>query len=224
MNTLLFGATGTLGKSISTLLSELGHNVQRVSRNANKDAEISLDDSFWLDQLSSESNQFSVVFAQGTNINDNIFDSNGLRSMLESNLLFIVDKISQLLSRNLLRDRSKIVIVSSVWQDFSRPNKLSYSVSKSSIRGLINSLVADLSPKGIRVNAVLPGVIDSPMTRSALTEEGFNRILAETPTNFLATELDVARAVAWLLSEESTGVTGQFIRVDNGWSNVRLFP
>jgi 3-oxoacyl-[acyl-carrier protein] reductase len=77
---------------------------------------------------------------------------------------------------------------------------------------------------GIRVNAVLPGVIDTPMTRKALSTEAINRIERETPFGKLVSEDELASVVSWLLSRESQGVLGQFIQVDNGWTNVKLLP
>jgi NAD(P)-dependent dehydrogenase (short-subunit alcohol dehydrogenase family) len=126
-----------------------------------------------------------------------------------------------LLSSRLLNPASSLVLVSSVWQDLSRKNKFSYSVSKASLEGLVNSVLADFSENGLRINAVLPGVIDSPMTRANLTDQQIETIENQTPSGKLVSANQLAKVIAWLLSEESLGINGQFINVDNGWSNVR---
>jgi NAD(P)-dependent dehydrogenase (short-subunit alcohol dehydrogenase family) len=126
-----------------------------------------------------------------------------------------------LLSSRLLNPASSLVLVSSVWQDLSRKNKFSYSVSKASLEGLVNSVLADFSENGLRINAVLPGVIDTPMTRANLTDQQIETIENQTPSGKLVSANQLAKVIAWLLSEESLGINGQFINVDNGWSNVR---
>jgi NAD(P)-dependent dehydrogenase (short-subunit alcohol dehydrogenase family) len=94
-------------------------------------------------------------------------------------------------------------------------------VSKASLEGLVNSVLADFSENGLRINAVLPGVIDSPMTRANLSDKQIGTIENQTPSGKLVTAKELARVIAWLLSEDSLGINGQFICVDNGWSNVR---
>lgn len=221
---LIFGASGSLGMSILHHLRGDGIEVVGLSRNT-KDADfLSLDDKKWFEKLSNHARPYSVVFAQGANVNDNVYAPSELRSTLEANVVFVVENLSQLLNYGLVGKSSNVVILSSIWQEISRPNKMSYSVAKSALKGLVGSLVADLSKQGIRVNAVLPGVVDTPMTRSMLSNDDIARIKSETPLGDLVGDLDVARTVAWLLSDFSTGVTGQFIRVDNGWTNVKLYP
>ena len=221
---LIFGASGSLGMSILHHLRGDGIEVVALSRNT-KDADfLSLDDKKWFEKLSNHARPYSVVFAQGANVNDSVYAPSELRSTLEANVVFVVENLSQLLNYGLVGKSSNVVILSSIWQEISRPNKMSYSVAKSALKGLVGSLVADLSKQGIRVNAVLPGVVDTPMTRSMLSNDVIARIKSETPLGDLVGDMDVARTVAWLLSDLSTGVTGQFIRVDNGWTNVKLYP
>jgi NAD(P)-dependent dehydrogenase (short-subunit alcohol dehydrogenase family) len=126
-----------------------------------------------------------------------------------------------MLDNHLLEASSSLVVVSSVWQNITRKNKFSYSVSKAAIEGLVNSVMADFSITGMRINAVLPGVVDSKMTRENLTSSQISKIESETPNNTLVTAQQLAKVISWLLSGESKGINGQFITVDNGWSNVR---
>jgi NAD(P)-dependent dehydrogenase (short-subunit alcohol dehydrogenase family) len=82
-------------------------------------------------------------------------------------------------------------------------------------------MAIDMAGHGFAINAVLPGVIDTPMTRANLSAEQIARVEAETVGGLLATAQDVARAVSWLVDSQSRGVNGQSIVVDNGWSSVR---
>lgn len=225
MSVLVFGASGALGSKILEHLSNSGIEVLGFTTKKNAQGLTFLDETGnWLTDVVETKGSKSVVFAQGVNLNDSILDLGDIRKVLDINLLFVIEKLENLLKAGALGQGSSVVILSSIWQEISRQNKLSYTVSKSAIRGLVNSLVADLSPLGIRVNAVLPGVIDTPMTRKALSAEAINRIERETPFGKLVSEDELASVVSWLLSRESQGVLGQFIQVDNGWTNVKLLP
>ena len=225
MSVLVFGASGALGSKILEHLSDSGTEVLGFTTNKNAQGLTFLDETGnWLREIVETKGSKSVVFAQGVNLNDSILDLGDIRKVLDINLLFVIEKLENLFKAGALGQGSSVVILSSIWQEISRQNKLSYTVSKSAIRGLVNSLVADLGPLGIRVNAVLPGVIDTPMTRKALSSEAINRIERETPFGKLVSEDELASVVSWLLSRESQGVLGQFIQVDNGWTNVKLLP
>jgi NAD(P)-dependent dehydrogenase (short-subunit alcohol dehydrogenase family) len=147
--------------------------------------------------------------------------SNNFEDVLNSNLIYIVNSLKFLLENHLLEASTSLVVVSSVWQNITRKNKFSYTVSKAAIEGLVNSVMADFSSSGMRINAVLPGVVDSKMTRENLTSLQISKIESETPSHTLVTAQELAKVISWLLSGESKGINGQFITVDNGWSNVR---
>jgi len=219
MKILVFGASGTLGAAIKTELESKGHHVTSAS-NSSSSSDIQTANGF--EGIATLGIKFDgCVWAQGVNANDTLLTSEKLDETLEANLFFVVRSMRYLLSSKLLNPTSSLVIVSSVWQNLSRKNKFSYSVSKASLEGLVNSVLADFSENGLRINAVLPGVIDSPMTRANLSDEQIEKIENQTPSGKLVSAIELARVIAWLLSEESLGINGQFISVDNGWSNVR---
>jgi 3-oxoacyl-[acyl-carrier protein] reductase len=85
----------------------------------------------------------------------------------------------------------------------------------------VRAASADLATAGHLVNAVLPSVTDTPMTRAMLSDEQVQRVAAATGLGRLTSLDDVAEAVAWLCSPANTGVTGQSIPVDLGFSHVR---
>jgi len=114
------------------------------------------------------------------------------------------------------------VVLSSIWQTLARANKFSYTVSKAAIGGLVRAASVDLAPRGILINAVLPSVIDTPMTRSMLSPEQVDFVASQTGFGRLATADDVAAQVAWLATDANTGTTGQSIGVDLGFSHARV--
>ena len=219
MNALVFGANGTLGGAIVDLMKATGSQVVTVSRDSSK-TDIQMKN--FVEQLKKFDNKFdSCVWAQGMNTSDNLADSKDFQMVFDANVGFIVETLKILLKNDLLSKNARLVVVSSIWQEASRTNKFSYTVSKSALKGLVNSFIADYSPYGLSMNAVLPGVVDTPMTRANLSQVQITNIEKETPIKTLVTSEDVARAVNWLASPESSGINGQFIRVDNGWSQIR---
>jgi 3-oxoacyl-[acyl-carrier protein] reductase len=90
-----------------------------------------------------------------------------------------------------------------------------YSASKAAVLAMTQSFAKELGPRGITVNAVLPGMIETEMTRDAVAARGAS-VAAETPLRRIGQPEDVARAIAMLASEDSGWITGQAVRVDGG--------
>ncbi|MHB1678846.1 MAG: SDR family oxidoreductase, partial [Sulfuriferula sp.] len=84
------------------------------------------------------------------------------------------------------------------------------------------SAAADLAAEGHLVNAILPGALDTPMTRHNLTSEQIGRLTGATQFGRLPQLEDVSKLAYYLCSEENTGITGQFIAADLGFSHVRI--
>jgi len=166
----------------------------------------------------------AVVWAQGSNVNDDIYDFN-LKSheeMYASNVTYILQSLHALIANEKLSPSARLCIISSVWQTIARQKKLSYCVTKSALQGLVQSLTIDLGRSGCMVNAVLPGALDTPMTRQNLSVDQISRLQAATPLGRLPELGDVTGIVEFLCSEKNTGITGQFIAADRGFSNARI--
>jgi len=113
-----------------------------------------------------------------------------------------------------------VVIVSSVMGIVGSPGRTVYSASKAAILGLVKSASLECARRNVRVNAVLPGYISTPMTQKqqkALSEQQIDRIRSMHPLG-LGQPKDVANAVFFLLSNHSSWITGTSIVVDGGYS------
>ena len=227
---LLFGGSGQIGQSIAGKFREKGWEVIIVSRNekSNSAHEIQWDVDVEKENVAPRAlHNFglfdSVCWAQGVNLNDSIysFELGAHQKVYEANVVFILASLSALLAANLLSKPARFCVVSSIWQNISRQNKLSYAISKSALQGLVLSLANDMAVDGHLVNAVLPGALDTPMTHSNLSGAQIESIKESTNFKRLAKLEDVAGAAYFLCSEENTGVTGQFIKIDLGFSDVR---
>jgi 3-oxoacyl-[acyl-carrier protein] reductase len=227
---LVVGASGSIGSAIEGKLSSQRHNVWKVSRSMVTNLvqySLNLSDVLAGDEatLSRLPKFDGVIFAQGANVNDDVmsFDKAVHQGVYDANVLVILELTNILITHQLLAAKSSICIISSIWQDIARNNKLSYAVSKSALKGLVLSLVADVSVRGVRVNAVLPGPIDNSMTRANLTDAQIAKFESESPSGSISTLTSVVNAVIWLVSPDSEGITGNFLRVDSGASHVRLY-
>lgn len=100
-----------------------------------------------------------------------------------------------------------------------------YSATKAALRSLARSLTAEYGPKGIRINALAPGYIDTGiMLRTGLSEamiaEMMNQATAHTPLGRMGTSEEIAKTVLFLASDDSEFVTGVELTVDGGWAQV----
>lgn len=92
-----------------------------------------------------------------------------------------------------------------------------YSIPKLALHGITQVLARELGPKGIRVNAVAPGPIDTDATRTSLPEEGMlEGILATMPIGRLGTVEEIAKLCLFLLSDDAAFITGQIYAADGG--------
>ena len=219
---LVFGARGQLGSAIAERLESDGLVVTRATRSpSGSHGWVSLDGD-WASRI--EGRSFGrVVWAQGINASGGIREagSDQVRDAIEANVLFVVDTLRALLEVDAIRTGAGLVIVSSIWQETSRQDKLAYSVSKSAVAGLVRSLAADLGPSLIRVNAVLPGPVEGPLTRAFMSAEQIEAFSDGSPLSRLVTAAEVAEACAFLTSARSSGITAQSLVVDGGWGAVR---
>jgi 3-oxoacyl-[acyl-carrier protein] reductase len=118
--------------------------------------------------------------------------------------------------RLMMRARTgRIVNLSSVVAELGNPGQTVYSASKAALIGLTKTLAREYASRGITVNAVGPGFIDTDMTKS-LPEEVKKFMLERIPLGIMGKPEDVAAAVVFLCSDEAAYITGQVIRVNGG--------
>ena len=229
---LVFGATGAIGVAVCSAAVQRGWRVTGVARRCAQAPEAGVEtlslnplaEGVDFGPLVNAAPYDAVCWAQGANRNDSVYDVNLAHhlELYQANVVYILATVKFLLNEKLLSPAARMCVISSIWQNLARQSKLSYCVSKAALQGLILSASADLAKEGHLINAVLPGALETPMTRRNLATEQIERLSQAVGFGRLPALEDVASVVCYLCSPENTGITGQFIAADLGFSHVRI--
>jgi 3-oxoacyl-[acyl-carrier protein] reductase len=135
------------------------------------------------------------------------------QAVIDTNLTAVY-RVTQVFLKAMMKARSgRIVNIASVVAALGNPGQTNYAAAKAGLIGFTKSLAREVAARGVTVNAVAPGFIDTDMTRS-LGEAQREALLANIPAKRLGTPQDVARAVAYLA--EADYVTGETLHVNGG--------
>ena len=130
--------------------------------------------------------------------------------------LTAVFRLSKACLRRMMKERrGRIVNLTSIVGVTGNPGQANYAAAKAGVLGFTKSLAKELASRGITVNAVAPGFIDTDMTRS-LTEEQRAALMQQIPMARLGTPADIAAAVLFLVSPQAAYITGETLHVNGG--------
>ncbi len=122
----------------------------------------------------------------------------------------------QAAARHMMKQRSGAIInISSIVGVYGNPGQVNYSASKAGVIGLTKTVAKELAPRGVRVNAIAPGFIETEMTKK-IPEEKQKLVIEKIPLGKFGTPDDVALLVSFLVSDEAKYITGQIIGLDGG--------
>jgi NAD(P)-dependent dehydrogenase (short-subunit alcohol dehydrogenase family) len=126
----------------------------------------------------------------------------------------------------LLNDGASIIVNTSVAGEIGLPNGTVYAATKSALRSFTRSIAAELVDRGIRVNAVSPGPIETPagFERSGLSKEAIDEfvknVISQVPMKRIGQPSEIAGAVAFLASQDASFITGAELTVDGGMVQI----
>ena len=231
---LITGASSGIGKSTAIACSEMGATVIITGRNEER-----LTETF--SQLAGEGHQQIIADLNNEEEIVRLIDSippldgcvsnagvgrkdpiafikrENLLSVLETNTIAPVLLIRYLSKKKKLNKNASIVFMESISGVYSVDvgNSI-YSISKSALDGFMRNAAIELAPKGIRVNGICPGMVDTPIN-SNYTEEQRNADLTNYPLKRYGKPEEMAYAAIYLLSDASSWVTGMRLRIDGGY-------
>ena len=205
---------GTRAGRLEELASEIGTNVSVVTANlSDRDAVGGL-----VSEAAKATGAIDILVNNAGITRDNLFmrmKDEEWDDVLEVNLTS-----SMLLCRSAIRAMMKarwgrIISISSIVGVTGNPGQTNYAASKAGMIGFSKSLAAEVASRGITVNVVAPGFIETPMT-DELTDEQKQKLLGNVPAGRLGSSQEVAAAVSFLASEEAAYMTGATLHVNGG--------
>lgn len=137
------------------------------------------------------------------------------RAVLDTNLTGAFNMIHACLPGFLRRRSGRIINISSVSGMMGNPGQANYASSKAGLIGLTKTIAREVASRGVTVNAVAPGFIETDMTRS-MNEDALNAGVKQVPMGRMGRPEDVANAVRFLASDEASYITGCVLKVDGG--------
>lgn len=140
-----------------------------------------------------------------------------LEYVFQSNTWTAVNLTRLLCKKKKLKKNGSVVFTSSVSAFFNAPGRALYAGSKAALTSFMRSFAVELADKGIRANAVHPGMVETKMISENLTDEELQNNLKEYPLNRFGKPEDVAWAIIYLLSDASSWITGTSVVVDGGF-------
>lgn len=232
---LVTGATGGIGKAVCLRLA--GHRLELVARQSTPLQELAAslpEASAFAADLSDEAGAEAlqrwladrppldgVVHAVGSLLlrPAHRCSLSEWRAVLATNLdsAFLVLRLAAQ-----VKMRGSLVFCSSVAAQVGLANHEAIAAAKAGIEGLVRSAAATYAAYGLRVNAIAPGLTETPLTANLLASASLRTALTQQhPLGRLGRAEDQAAAICWLLGEESAWVTGQVIGVDGGYGAIR---
>ncbi|OSZ77046.1 3-oxoacyl-ACP reductase [Chitinophagaceae bacterium IBVUCB2] len=140
------------------------------------------------------------------------------QKIITTNLTAVFSISREVVKQMLVQQSGCIINISSMAAQYGLPKVIAYSASKTAIDGMTRAMAVELSPKGIRVNAIAPGFIYSEMTAKALDSdpERKAKVFGRTPMGIMGQPTDISEAAYFLASDAAKYITGVVLPVDGG--------
>ena len=238
---VIFGATGGIGSTLAKTLSEEGKRVLLCSRNEEKLIELSdllnqpylicdgCDEQKVSETISKIKAEYGQIDGIANCIGSFFIHPLHSTSLLDWNEVLRVNLTScfGILKHGFLAMEEKkegsIVLISSCAAQIGLMHHEAISAAKGAVEALVRSSAASSAKKGIRVNGVAPGLIDTPLSAPLTKNEGaLKASIALHPLGRIGKPEDVASLIAYLLSKKSHFLTGEIISMDGGLSHLKL--
>lgn len=140
------------------------------------------------------------------------------QEIITTNLCSVFSISREVVKYMLTKKAGSIINISSMAAQYGLPKVIAYSASKTAIDGMTRAMAVELSPNGIRVNAIAPGFIVTAMTDTALNAdpERKSKVFGRTPMGYMGQPADIADAALFLAGDSAKYITGVVLPVDGG--------
>lgn len=140
------------------------------------------------------------------------------QQVITTNLCSVFAISREVVKEMLKKGSGSIINISSMAAQYGLPKVIAYSASKTAIDGMTRAMAVELSPKGIRINAIAPGFIETDMTAKALNSdtERKQKVYNRTPMGYMGQPDDIGEAALFLASDAAKYITGIVLPVDGG--------
>ena len=215
---LLTGGSRGIGAAIREELTQRGYRVVAPSR---AELDLSSNESL-LSYLAAHDSLDVDVLVNNAAVNtpQKIEESTILAWDLacQTNLYAAFELIKSFAPRMAERGFGRILNISSILAVVTKPGRAVYSMTKAGLDALTRSAALEFGSRGVLVNSLAPGYVDTDLTRANNTPEDIARILKTIPLGRMAQPTELAKVAAFLVSEENTYITGQTILADGGFT------
>jgi NAD(P)-dependent dehydrogenase (short-subunit alcohol dehydrogenase family) len=140
------------------------------------------------------------------------------QKVITTNLCSVFAISREVVKQMLIQKTGSIINISSMAAQYGLPKIIAYSASKTAIDGMTRAMAVELSPKGIRINAIAPGFIVTAMTDTALNSDPDRKgkVFGRTPMGYMGQPSDIGDAALFLAGDASKYITGVVLPVDGG--------
>jgi NAD(P)-dependent dehydrogenase (short-subunit alcohol dehydrogenase family) len=149
-----------------------------------------------------------------------LYSPEKIERIYKLNVFSGIELLRNFTKKKFSNDGASVIFLSSVMGELGQPGKIGYCSTKAAVLGVVKASALEFARRGIRVNAVLPGVVETPMTKNLfaqLSEDNISEIVDMHPLGIGSTD-DVVPMLMFLISSNSRWITGQSFIVDGGYS------
>lgn len=233
---LITGASGGIGQAVAVKLASIGYNLY-LHYNQNADfinrlidklntfngeyipihADLSTSDSY--KKIASEIFSLDGIVHCGGNSQYGMFVDLELKEVEDLMRIHVINPImltKELLPKMTSKRQGSIIVITSIWGQTGGSCEVAYSAAKGAQISFVKALSKEVALSGIRVNAIAPGAVHTGMM-ARFTNEETDEISAEIPMGRMGRPEEIADGVSYLLSGESSYITGQVLAINGGW-------
>ena len=208
MRILVTGGSRGIGKDICDKFQKLGHEVISPTR---EELDLSSSFSYIPEKID------VLVNNAGINIINSIFEGDNEREIMQVNYFSPLKLFKLCLPHMKKQNYGRVVNIGSVWVDYAKPGRSSYSASKNALHSLTKAITSEYGTFNILANTVSPGFFMTDMTFQNNTEEAVKELRSKIPVGRLGYTSEVADLV-YFLSVNNSYISGQNIVIDGGYS------